>query len=309
MAPAVHEAAAREFQAQRDFLWGLCYRLTGSAADADAVVEEAFVRVLERPPATDAWRPVLARAAAARSIDLLRLRRHRAYVGPWLPSPVETGDAASSDALERCDGEPSYDEVESLTLPFLLQLEALTPRQRAVLVLRAVCGCTVAEAAHALDLTFGTVKTTLREAARMMSPYEARRVRPTRQRQRDVARTVRHLFECIQRYDAPAIASLLSPSARALSDAGGEFVAPTTPLTGRERIAKQLLKLAERGGPTRFAFRMLNGLPALLAEVPAPAAWAQRFVFQIDVNADGRIDGLFTILATRKLAAIRFEPA
>jgi RNA polymerase sigma-70 factor (ECF subfamily) len=242
-------------------------------------------------------------------MDALRLRQHRAYVGPWLPSPVDTGDAASASPLDDDGGEVRYDEVESLTLPFLLALEMLSPRQRAVLVLRSVFRCAVADTAQALDLTFGTVKTTLQQANRAMAAYEARRIRPTPDRQREVARTLRQLLERIQAFDTAGVAAMLSPSARALSDAGGEFVAPTLPVVGRERITKLLLKLAERGGPTRFAFRMLNGLPALLAEVAAPAAWAQRFVFQIDVNADGRVDELHTILATRKLAAVRFEPA
>ena len=306
---AVHEAAAREFQAQREFLWGFCYRVTGSAADADALVHEAFVRVLERPPMAGEWRPLLARVAAASSIDALRLRQHRAYAGPWLPSPVDTGDAASPPTVAADGANRCYDEVESMTLPFLLALEGLSPRQRAVLVLRSVLGCTVADTAQALDLTFGMVKSTLQQAERAMAPYEARRVRPTRERQRDVARALRQLLERIQQYDGPGIAAMLSPTARALSDAGGEFVAPAAPVVGRERVTKFLLKRAERGAPTRYAFRMLNGLPALLAEVPAPAAWAQRFVFQIDVDADGRIGELHTILATRKLAAVRFEPA
>ncbi|MGH8006983.1 MAG: sigma factor, partial [Candidatus Binatia bacterium] len=78
------------FSAHKSFLWGLCYRLTGSAADADDLVQETFMRMLERPPARtdEPWRPWLVRVALNVGRDLLRRRKRRAYVGPWLPSPI-----------------------------------------------------------------------------------------------------------------------------------------------------------------------------------------------------------------------------
>jgi len=83
-APAGHAAAFREHER---FLWALCYRMTGSAADADDLVQETFVRALERPPPrTDLpWRPWLTRVAMNLARDALRRRRRRGYVGPWLP--------------------------------------------------------------------------------------------------------------------------------------------------------------------------------------------------------------------------------
>ena len=310
MIMAVHEAAAREFDMQRHFLWGLCYRMTGSTADADALVQETFVRVLERPAAdlTDSWHPWLARVAAALSMDALRLRQRRGYAGSWLPALAETGDAAS-DVLPapHLDLARSYDDVESLTFQFLLAIETLTPRQRAVLILRAVYR--YSDAAQALDLPYGTVRSTLRRAFRGMDGYEAARVRPTRDAQSRTAALLHDLLTRRQRYDAAGIESMLAPSARAFSDGGGECVAPLAPILGRDKIVRMLMKLAERlGPPTRDSFRMLNSLPALVAEVAAPAAWAQRFVFRIDVDADGRVSALYTILATRKLTAARFEP-
>src|SRR5262245_39594056 len=80
------------FRARHRMLWGLCYRMTGVAADADELVQETFVRALERAPDLDEedchrW---LLRVATHLSIDHLRSRRRRSYVGPWLPGPVET---------------------------------------------------------------------------------------------------------------------------------------------------------------------------------------------------------------------------
>lgn len=316
MATAVHQAAVRAFEAQRHFLWGFCYRMTGSAVDADALISDAFVRALERPPADLAhgWRPWLARIAAAQSIDALRLRQRRAYVGPWLPAPIETGNAAcpAVPAAQPEAGGVVYDEVESLTVAFLLALEPLPPRQRAVLILRSVFGYSVRDAAHALDLTFPTVKSTLLRAQQAMRAYDCARTLPTREAQGRMAAVLHKFLDCLQHYNVSGIEGMLAPDARALSDSAGEFVAPTVPVDRRDRVVRLLLKLAQkRGAPTRYAFRMLNALPALVADVPdaAPAVWAPRYVFRIDVNAEGLISELHTISATRKLAAVSFEPS
>src|SRR5215468_4589607 len=80
------------FADHRAFLWGLSYRITGSAADADDVVQETFVKALQRAPAQlDDPRRWLMRVAVNAARDLLRRRKRRSYIGPWLPTPIETG--------------------------------------------------------------------------------------------------------------------------------------------------------------------------------------------------------------------------
>src|SRR5215813_4115946 len=110
---------AREYDAHRSFLWGLSYRLTGSAADADDIVQETFVRAMERPPArTDApWRPWLVRVALNRGRDLLRHRRRRSYPGVWLPGPLDTADIPAPEGEQPA---ARYDRLESVTVAFLL---------------------------------------------------------------------------------------------------------------------------------------------------------------------------------------------
>ena len=130
------------FRAHERFIWGLCYRMAGNAADADDLAQETFVRAWERPPARtdEPWRPWLVRVAMNLSRDLLRRRKRRGYEGPWLPSPIETGDEFTPPSYEPVDeeGNPAarYDMLESASFAFLLALEALTPAQRAVLLLR-----------------------------------------------------------------------------------------------------------------------------------------------------------------------------
>ena len=86
----------RLFAEQRDFLWGYCYRMTGSAADAEDMVQETFIRAWQRPPADTSrpWRPWLVRVATNLVRDAARKNQRRQYTGPWLPSPVETEEGA-----------------------------------------------------------------------------------------------------------------------------------------------------------------------------------------------------------------------
>src|SRR5262249_13064147 len=142
----------RWFDEHRLFLWGLCYRITGSAADADDVVQDTFVRALqssrERPDDPRRW---LTRIAVNAARDVLRRRKRRAYVGPWLPTPIETAsDDVPPSHEPALHGEHTlegrYDLLESVSLAFLQALEALTPTQRAVLLLCDVFDYSAAEA-------------------------------------------------------------------------------------------------------------------------------------------------------------------
>jgi RNA polymerase sigma-70 factor (ECF subfamily) len=311
---AIHAAAVREFQAHRHFLWALCYRMTGSAADADDLVEETFVRALERPPlsARGGWQAWLTRVAANVSIDALRLRKRREYIGPWLPAPIETADAASPPDPEILSSDlssgPRYDLIESVSVAFLLALENLTPRQRAVLILRDVFNYSVLETAKALDLTQSNVKATQLRSRQAMAAYEEGRAPPTRNRQAQTADRLREFLTHLQNQDVVGVEAMLAKDARALSDAGGEFHAARQPVIGRRNVARMLLRLAaKRAGQARLSFRMLNGMPALVAVSPAPKGYAQRFVLQIDLDPTGAIAAVHSVLATRKLLAVSFE--
>lgn len=305
--------AAHEFEAHRRLLWGLGYRMTGSAADADDIVQETFVRALERPPESraDGWRSWLIRVAANLAIDALRRRRRHGYTGPWLPAPIETGDEASAPGYEIASGdvttEHRYDLMESVSMAFLLALERLTPRQRAVLILRDVFDYSVQEVASALGLSVSNVKVTHHRARLAMQDYDASRApgTPASRRQRAAAKLQEFLTH-LQNQDVRAVERMLADDARFLADGGGEFYSATQPVVGRHRVARLLLGLAAKAPDTRAEFRILNGEPALLAEQRPKPGFAPRYILRLDLDAQGRIREVHTILATDKLKAIAF---
>ncbi len=308
-------AVADAFGQHRRYLWGLCYRMTGSAADADDLVQDASAQALERPPA-DASRPLrpwLVRVAMNLAKDHLRRRRRREYVGPWLPAPIETEGERAPPAWELGDdGRDTtagrYDLLESVSFAFLLALEALTPQKRAVLLLRDVFDYSARETADALDMTEANVKTTLHRARRQMRDYDATRRVPTAEVSDQHRRALEALMTNLATGDVAALEALLADDTRALSDGGGEFRAALKPLFGRAKVIKLYLGLfALRGMPAAVEMRTINGLPALVATwADAEPGNARYAVTRCDVDARGLVVDVHTILASNKLTAIQF---
>ena len=302
------------FKEHRAFLWGLLYRLTGSAADADDLVQETFLRAIERPPArTDVpWRPWLVRVAMNLGRDLLRKRRRRGYAGTWLPSPLDTEDEPPSFEPPDTALGPGvrYDRMESVSFAFLLALEALSPGQRAVLLLRDVLDESVRETARALGMTEANVKTTHHRARRALADYDRTRRPLDGARREESRRALERFVACLTQGDAAGLQALLARDARSLSDGGGEFVTALLPISGRDKVARFFLGLVRKlGAGGDVALRALNGLPALVVERPDVASgFAPRFTLQCETGPDGRIARIYVVLATRKLTAVGRVP-
>jgi RNA polymerase sigma-70 factor (ECF subfamily) len=310
-ATAARRGLEEAFRHSERALWGLCYRMTGSAAEADDLVQETFARALERPPArTDLpWRPWLVRVAMNLARDALRRRRRRAYRGPWLPSPVET--ASEPPAYEPLDDGAAgrYDLLESVSYAFLVALEALKPRERAVLLLRDVYDYSVRETAVALGLSEANVKTTLHRARRAMLAYDAGRQVPSDELRARTRETLERLMTALLQEDVAAFEALLADDVHEASDGGGEFYAAGVPILGRAKVVRFFLKLRhKRGLPARATIRELNGLPAMLIETSeARPREARRFVVRCDLGSDGRVAAIHSILASAKLTAVSFD--
>jgi len=306
-------AIGQLFEAHRGFLWSLCYRMTGSAADADDVVQDAFVRAMERPPSRidEPLRPWLVKVALNLARDLLRRRRRRDYVGPWLPSPIDTGDdRGTTNGSEPPSHEPAamdgrYDLLESVSFAFLVALEALTPTQRAVLILRDVFDYSVKETASALDVTEANVKTTHHRARQAMATYDAARQIPTAERQEASAAALRRFLRALQAHDVAAIETLLADDVKTTTDGGGEFRSALRTVVGRDNVMRFYLAVSAYAEHATIKMPTLNGVPSVVIDVPSPAPGvAPRFTMTAELDAHGRIAHLYVVSATRKLTAI-----
>lgn len=297
--------------AHEKFLWGLCYRMTGSAADADDLVQDTFARTLESPPRdlNAPLRPWLTRVAVNLARDQLRRRRRAPYVGPWLPSPIETEpDGASPVAVEPKTTEGRYDLLESVSFAFLLALEALNPKQRAVLLLCDVFDYSVKDVAQALDLSTDNVKQLHLRARRAMAEYDQHRTEPTRAMQQRNEAALNQLIGALLSNDTAAVEALLAADVKLLSDGAGRYHAAMNPIFGPQKVARFLFGVHEkRGPPSEVRVGMINGFPAVIAYYPphrdpklAPIA-----VTRLDLDAAGKIRALHSVLAPLKLGHLK----
>ena len=305
------------FNENRRFLWGLCYRMTGSAADADDILQETFVRLLQKPPADtdEPLRPWLARVAVNLSRDVLRRRRRQEYVGQWLPAPFETeNNEEQLAALDfGADGggadNPSarYEMLESVSFAFLLALELLSPTQRAVLLLRDVFDFNVAETARVLRLTEQNVKTTHHRARRAMREYEEKRFVPRKSLVEKTGRVVAQLVEYLTKRDTEAAARLLAANVVSLSDGGGEFFAAKLPVVGRAKVALFLANLtkATSGLDARTRTVELNGLFGFTVEREnPPPGVAPRLAILFEPDGENLINRIYFVMASGKLTKL-----
>jgi RNA polymerase sigma-70 factor (ECF subfamily) len=303
------------FRAQERALFGLAYRLTGCGADAEEIVQETFARALASPPprADEPWAPWLVRVATNLSLDVLRRRRRRGERDTWLPSPLTDEDGDVLLALpEPCERSPDarYERLESATFAFLLALEALSPRQRAALVLCDVCGYAAREAADAMGTSEAAVRVTLHRARRALAAYERAPCRPDAALAERTRRALEALLRHLLARDVAGLEALLRADVCTVTDAGGEFNALKGVRRGRVGVLRFHLRIAERrGAGARVLACVANGLPALAIRFAgAGPRQAPRVLMRCEVDAAGRIAAIHSVLATRKLRRVRFAP-
>ena len=300
--------AARSMETHRQALFGLCYRMTGSAADAEDLVQETFRKALERPPpdTTRSLRPWLLKVATNLCIDSLRRRKREKYFGPWLPSPIDTERVVAS--MEP-GPEARYDLLESATSAFLTALEVLDPKQRAVLVLRDVLGLSGPETAEIVETSPGNVRVVLHRARRALEGYDEERRGTVTPELRD--RTARMLREMLMRFglgDMEGVAKLLAQDVTSVHDGGGEFIAAVRVHRGIEDVMHLYSNILPQSPWPKWAEeRELNGLPAIVFRYPErERKYARSVVVWIELDADGRIAALRSVIASAKLSAVRF---
>ena len=317
MAPS-EEVVTGWFDDHRAFLWGLSYRITGSAADADDVVQETFIRAFQHAPDhLENARRWLIHVAVNAARDVLRRRKRRAYIGPWLPTPIETDDYEGPPSFEPMVGgrsaEGRYDLLESVSLAFLQALEALTPTQRATLLLRDVFDYSAAEVAAVLDTSEGNIRTIHHRARRAMESYEQHRSLPTAVNRARTEKSLQQFLALLSEGDVHGIERMLTADVRTVTDAGGEFTALFRPLVGRSAVAQFFGQFggARRRGhvSVNVTLRSINGFPTADLVIESPQGRRPpRMLLSIDVDPSGLIAGVRVMANTRKLAAVRRLP-
>jgi RNA polymerase sigma-70 factor (TIGR02957 family) len=221
----------------RPVAFGIAYRMLGSVAEAEDVVQEALLRVhraLEAGESIESPRAYVATIATRLAIDQLRSARARReiYVGEWLPEPLITDDASSPAEI-----------ADSLSLAFLVLLESLSPEQRAVLLLRDVFDYEYGEIAAIVGKS---EENTRQLAARARRHVEERRPRfESSREQRD--ELARRFFAAAREGDLGALESLLAHDVVLHGDGGGKVPALARSLHGRSRVARTLRNWARQG--------------------------------------------------------------
>lgn len=292
----------------RQFLWSLCLRMSGNPADADELVQETYARALR---GRDASRPYLTRIAINLSRDLLRQRKRRGYVGPWLPGLFETNDECSDEAVAAArwnDPAKRYDLLESVSFAFLLALEALTAAQRAVLLLSDVFDYSSKEIADVLGIAEGNVRVIHHRARKAMQAYDAERTVPTAQQQAKTRAALEKFLGLLLEQDMQAIEALLAQDVKGLSDGGGDYYASRVPLLGPARVGLFYSRLMQMKNPiVASEIRVVNGLPTLIAwlDTLGDQKVPPLTTIRVHVGADGRISGVFSQLARRKVTAVQ----
>lgn len=303
------------FRTERRRLWALCYRLTGSAAEADDLVQDAFVRAIERPPPDESrgLGPWLVRVATNLALDELRRRKGQEYGGEWLPSPIDTengvGFNPGVDTPAPPDPEGRYGLVESTSFAFLLALEALDAKQRAVLILRDVLDYSARETGDVIETSEENVRVIHHRARKAMEGYDADRRAPTTELQAKTREVLDRFLDCLARQDASGLEALLAEDVRTVTDSGGTYTALREPMTGRAKVARlylQAAKMRQEAGLS-MEIRQVNGLPAALIQLENPERnQAPRTIIRFDMDDSGKIKHLYSVLAPSKLATIRF---
>ncbi|WP_250213247.1 RNA polymerase sigma-70 factor [Acrocarpospora catenulata] len=282
------DSATEAFLAHRNLLFTVAYEMLGSAADAEDVLQETWLRwvgvdfgtVLDQ-------RAYLIRITTRQALQRLRTlrRRKESYVGPWLPEPLLTTPDVAEDV----------ELADSVSMAMLLVLETLTPTERAVFVLREVFDLGYDEIAEAVDKNPAAVR---QIAHRARAHVAARRPREavSPAQTRDALEAFKRAIET---GDLQRLLDILSPDVVLLGDGGGVVPASLEPVVGAGQVAQVLGRIAPTAS---LQPAQVNGHPALIIRIDGEI----NTVVALRVD-EGLITGLYAVRNPEKLSRMERE--
>jgi RNA polymerase sigma-70 factor (ECF subfamily) len=279
-----------DFQSYRPLLFSIAYRMTGSASEAEDIVQDSYLRYQATEPGEiRSLKSYLSTIVTRLSLDHLKSARvqREQYIGPWLPEPLLTGDSALQSVEQR----------ESIATAFLVLLETLSPHERAVFLLREVFEYEHAEIAEMLGLSAANCRQLFHRAQTRLAERR-RRFEPAREVQQ---RLLARFLQACRQGDIAALTETLAEDVVSWSDGGGKVSAARQPVFGRENVIRLVIGLL-RKAPTdlRVEVAEVNGRLAILLFAGA-RLW---YVCSFEIVND-RIQALQAVLNPDKLAYIR----
>ncbi|ACQ78681.1 RNA polymerase, sigma-24 subunit, ECF subfamily [Beutenbergia cavernae DSM 12333] len=285
---------------ERRHLLNLAYRLLGTLAEAEDVVQETYARWYAQSPqerdairSPGAWLTTVAGRICLDVLGSARARRER-YVGEWVPEPLPAAGQWSSVGRPAGLGDPA-DRItldESVTMAFLVTLEAMSPAERVALILHDVFGYSFPEVANIVGRTPAACRQLASSARRRARAYESPETSTIRH-----AETVRAFKRAWVAQDIEALLELLDPDATAIADGGGLAHAALDPIEGADQVAHHYVSIAERTpANVTIVECLVNGQPGLSVQREGAIVTVLAF----DITGD-RIQHIWAVLNPAKL--------
>ncbi|MGW0550647.1 RNA polymerase sigma-70 factor [Streptomyces altiplanensis] len=286
------DPATEAFVAHRNLLFTVAYEMLGSAADAEDVLQETWLRWAKVDLGqVDDQRAYLVRITTRQSLNRLRTmkRRREAYVGQWLPEPLLTAPDVAED----------IELAESVSMALMIVLETLSPTERAVFVLREVFDVGYDEIADAVDKSPAAVRQIAHRARRHVDARRPRKaVSPSAARA-----AVESFRRALETRDPQGLLDVLAPDVVLVSDGGGVKRAALRPIIGAEKLVRFYL-----GGSSKLEATItcsptvVNGNPALVLRLDDEIDGVMGMRVE-----DGRVTGVYYVRNPEKLTRVETE--
>ncbi|QNP71914.1 RNA polymerase sigma-70 factor [Streptomyces roseirectus] len=280
------DQATDAFVAHRNLLFTVAYEMLGSAADAEDVLQETWLRWMKVDLDTVRdHRAYLVRITTRQALNRLRTvsRRRESYVGPWLPEPLLTAPDVAQDV----------ELAESMSMALMLVLETLAPTERAVFVLREVFDVGYDDIAAAVDKTPAAVR---QIAHRARKHVDARRPRQTVSA-RETQAAVDAFQAALESGDFQGLLDVLAPDVVLMTDGGGVKLAARVPLFGADKIVRYMAGISRKNGAAITSHpTLVNGAPALAMHLDGEFDGVIAFSVE-----EARITGMYYVRNPEKL--------